>query len=123
MPVLYLRGVSTGDFQEVLSAPVEPDAPYLSPGMISRLTADWQGAQSWCELRVDLRSRGLSVPPDAAVGGGAVGYWKAMAALGLFIDDMPCSGREVIARMKIDHDFYRRDLEFGALDITLKRYR
>jgi putative transposase len=138
LPVLYLRGVSSGDFQEALSALVGPDAPNLSPGAISRLTGEWQGehdrwqrrdlsarryvyvwadgvylqarmepqaecmlvmigatpegkkelvgfqvgvresAQSWRELLVDLRSRGLSVPPDAAVGDGALGFWKAM---------------------------------------------
>ena len=31
LPVLYLRGVSTGDFQEALSALLGPDAPNLSP--------------------------------------------------------------------------------------------
>lgn len=138
LPILYLRGVSTGDFQEALSALVGPEAPNLSPGAISRLTGEWQGehdrwqrrdlsarryvyvwadgvylqarmepqaecmlvmigatpegkkelvgfqvgvresAQSWRELLVDLRSRGLAVPPDAAVGDGALGFWKAM---------------------------------------------
>ena len=32
LPVLYLRGVSTGDFQEALAALLGPDAPNLSPG-------------------------------------------------------------------------------------------
>jgi hypothetical protein len=36
LPVLYLRGISTGDFQEALSALLGPDAPNLSPGVISR---------------------------------------------------------------------------------------
>jgi len=31
LPVLYLRGISTGDFQEALSALLGPDAPNLSP--------------------------------------------------------------------------------------------
>ena len=31
LPVLYLRGISTGDFQEVLSALMGTDAPNLSP--------------------------------------------------------------------------------------------
>ncbi len=31
--VLYLRGVSTGDFQEALTALLGPDAPNLSPGV------------------------------------------------------------------------------------------
>src|SRR5215471_12075649 len=38
LPVLYLRGVSTGDFQEALSALLGKDAPNLSPAVISRLT-------------------------------------------------------------------------------------
>ena len=42
LPVLYLRGISTGDFQEALSALLGPDAPNLSPGVISRLTAEWE---------------------------------------------------------------------------------
>ena len=42
LPVLYLRGISTGDFQEALAALLGPDAPNLSPGVISRLTAGWQ---------------------------------------------------------------------------------
>jgi transposase-like protein len=42
LPVLYLRGVSTGDFQEALTALLGSDAPNLSPGVIPRLTAGWQ---------------------------------------------------------------------------------
>ncbi|MCP4384717.1 MAG: IS256 family transposase [Hyphomicrobiales bacterium] len=138
LPVLYLRGVSTGDFQEALSALLGVDAPNLSPGVISRLTAGWQeehdrwqrrdlsarryvyiwadgvylqarmepqaecmlvilgatpegrkellgfqvgvreSAQSWRELLVDLKARGLAVPPELAVGDGALGFWKAL---------------------------------------------
>ncbi|QBX33918.1 IS256 family transposase [Paracoccus liaowanqingii] len=138
LPVLYLRGVSTGDFQEALSALVGPDAPNLSPGAISRLTGEWQAehdrwqrrnlsarryvyvwadgvylqarmelqtecmlviigatpegkkellafqvgvresARSWHEPLVDLKVRGLSAPPDLAVGDGALGFWKAL---------------------------------------------
>ncbi len=137
-PVLYLRGISTGDFSEALAALLGPEAPNLSPSVISRLTLAWQkdyeawlrrdlsarryvyiwadgvylqarmepdaecmfviiGAtpegkkelvgfqvgsresmQSWRELLVDLKSRGLSVPPDLAVGDGALGFWKAL---------------------------------------------
>lgn len=138
LPVLYLRGVSTGDFQEALAALLGADAPNLSPGAISRLTAGWQedyerwqrrdlsarryvyiwadgvylqarmepqaecmlviigatpegrkelvgfqvgvreSAQSWRELLVDLKARGLAVPPELAVGDGALGFWKAL---------------------------------------------
>jgi transposase-like protein len=138
LPVLYLRGISTGDFQEALSALLGPDAPNLSPGVISRLTGEWQqeydrwqrrdlsarryvyvwadgvylqarmepqaecilvvlgatpegkkelvgfqvgvreSAQSWHELLIDIKARGLSVPPEVAVGDGAMGLWKAL---------------------------------------------
>lgn len=138
LPVLYLRGVSTGDFREALTALLGTDAPNLSPGAISRLTAGWQedhdrwqrrdlsarryvyiwadgvylqarmepqaecmlviigatpegrkelvgfqvgvreSGQSWRELLIDLKARGLVVPPELAVGDGALGFWKAM---------------------------------------------
>ena len=138
LPVLYLRGISTGDFQEALAALLGADAPNLSPSVISRLTGEWQkeydrwqrrdlsarrydyiwadgvylqarmepqaecilvilgatpegkkelvgfqvgvreSAQSWRELLVDIKARGLSVPPEVAVGDGAMGFWKAL---------------------------------------------
>lgn len=138
LPVLYLRGVSTGDFQEALTVLLGADAPNLSPGVVSRLTAGWQeeydrwqrrdlsarryvyiwadgvylqarmepsaecilvligatpegrkellsfqvgvreSAQSWRELLVGLKARGLAVPPELAIGDGALGFWKAM---------------------------------------------
>jgi transposase-like protein len=138
LPVLYLRGISTGDFQEALSALLGTDAPNLSPNVISRLTGEWQqeydrwqrrdlsarryvyiwadgvylqarmearaecmlvilgatpegkkelvgfqvgvreSAQSWRELLVDIKTRGLKVPPEIAVGDGAMGFWKAL---------------------------------------------
>ena len=40
--VLYLRAISTGDFQEALTALPGADAPNLSPGVVTRLTAGWQ---------------------------------------------------------------------------------
>ena len=137
LPVLYLRG-STGDFQEALTALLGKDAPNLSPAVISRLTAEWQGeyerwqkrdlsarryvyvwadgvflqarmedhgecmlvligaapegkkeligfqvgvresAQSWRELLIDVKQRGLQIAPEIAVGDGALGFWKAL---------------------------------------------
>src|SRR5882757_9628898 len=47
LPVLYLRGISTGDFQEALAALLGKDAPKLSPAVISRLTAEWEGEYVW----------------------------------------------------------------------------
>src|SRR5438876_386394 len=138
LPVLYLRGISTGDFQEALAALLGKDAPNLSPAVISRLTAEWQGeyerwqkrdlsarryvyvwadgvylqarmedhsecmlvligatpegkkeligfqvgvresAQSWRELLVEVKQRGLKIAPEIAVGDGALGFWKAL---------------------------------------------
>jgi len=138
LPVLYLRGVSTGDFQEALAALLGKDAPNLSPAVVARLTAQWQvdydawqrrdlstrryvymwadgvylqarmesaaecmlvligatpegkkelvgfhigvreSAQSWRELLVDIKKRGLKIAPDLAIGDGALGFWKAI---------------------------------------------
>jgi transposase-like protein len=138
LPVLYLRGISAGDFQEVLTALLGKDAPNLSPAVIARLKGEWEdeyqqwqkrdlsarryvyvwadgvylqarmepqaecmlvligatpegkkelvgfrtgmreSAQSWKELLVDLKARGLSIAPKVAVGDGALGFWKAL---------------------------------------------
>src|SRR6266540_1961484 len=138
LPVLYLRGISTGDFQEALASLLGKDAPNLSPSVISRLTSEWKGeydrwqardlsarryvylwadgvylqarmednaecmlvligatpegrkelvgfqtgvresAQSWRELLIDIKQRGLEIAPDLAVGDGALGFWKAI---------------------------------------------
>jgi transposase-like protein len=56
LPVLYLKGISTGDFQDALAAIIGPDAPNLSPSVISRLTAGWQ-AQYDTWVRRDLSAR------------------------------------------------------------------
>ena len=34
-----------------------------------------ESAQSWRELLVDIKARGLAVPPEVAVGDGAMGRW------------------------------------------------
>ena len=138
LPVLYLRGISAGDFQEALAALLGKDAPNLSPAVISRLKGEWEeeyrrwqkrdlsarryvyvwadgvylqarmepqaecmlvlmgatpegrkeligfqtglreSAQSWKELLVDLKARGLSIAPEVATGDGALGFWKAL---------------------------------------------
>jgi transposase-like protein len=138
IPILYLRGISSGDFQEALSALLGKDAPNLSPAVLGRLKASWkeeferwrqrdlsarryvyiwadgvylqarmevekqcilvligatpegrkeligfqtgfrESTQSWTELLTDLKSRGLSVAPELAIGDGALGFWKAL---------------------------------------------
>ena len=138
LPALYLRGISTGDFQEVLTALLGKDAPNLSPAVIARLKGEWEdeyqrwqkrdlsarryvyvwadgvylqarmepqaecmlvligatpegkkelvgfqtgvreSAQSWRELLLDVKRRGLEIAPDLAVGDGGLGFWKAI---------------------------------------------
>jgi putative transposase len=138
LPILSLRGVSMGDFQEALAALLGPEAPNLSPAVIGRLRDQWQAdytrwqrrdlsarhyvylwadgvylqarmvpqaecmlvligatpegkkelvgfqvgvresAQSWRELLVDLKARGLAIAPQLATGDGSLGFWKAL---------------------------------------------
>jgi putative transposase len=138
IPWLYLKGISTGNFQEALSALLGPDAPNLSADTISRLTKTWadeleawqsrdlsarhyvylwadgiyfqartepdnqcmlviigatpegkkelvgftdgyrESTQSWRELLLDLKARGLAKMPSLAVGDGGMGFWAAM---------------------------------------------
>ena len=37
-----------------------------------------ESAQSWRELLIDIKERGLEIAPDLAVGDGALGFWKAI---------------------------------------------
>ena len=53
LPILYLRGLSTGDFQEALAALLGKDAPGCSASTISRLKETWSdetsaGASATC---------------------------------------------------------------------------
>ena len=56
LPVLYLRGVSTGDFQDALSALLGKEAPNLSPSVIARLKEDWAADYARWQKR-DLSAR------------------------------------------------------------------
>jgi len=128
LPILYLRGVSMGDFGEALAALLGNDAPNLSPSVIARLRGEWEAdyarwqrrdlsarryvyiwadgvylqarmepqadcmlvligatpegkkellgfqvgmresTQSWRELLVDMKARGLTIAPELAIG-------------------------------------------------------
>jgi len=37
-----------------------------------------ESKQSWCELLLDLKHRGLEIAPKLAVGDGALGFWAAL---------------------------------------------
>ena len=48
IPWLYLKGVSTGDFNEALAALVGPNCPGLSASTVTRLKASWEDEfQEW----------------------------------------------------------------------------
>lgn len=146
IPWLYLRGISTGDMAQALTALLGPSALLagsgLSASVVTGLWRPWEddfrqwrkqsledktyvylwadgmyfnirledegndrqcilvlvGAtalgkkeliaiadgyreseQSWTELLLEVKSRGLSVPPKLAVGDGALGFWAALA--------------------------------------------
>jgi transposase-like protein len=56
LPVLYLRGVSSGDFQEALAALLGKNAPNLSPSVIARLKGEWEADHARWQGR-DLSAR------------------------------------------------------------------
>jgi transposase-like protein len=56
LPILYLRGVSMGDFQEALTALLGKDAPNLSPSVITRLRSEWEADYARWQRR-DLSAR------------------------------------------------------------------
>ncbi len=56
LPILYLRGVSMGDFGEALAALLGKDAPNLSPPVIARLRGEWEADYSRWQQR-DLSAR------------------------------------------------------------------
>jgi len=138
IPILYLKGISTGDFEDALIALLGRDAGGLSASTIGRLKEAWceeharwskrdlsakryiyfwvdgihvqarledsaqclliiigatpegrkelvgltdgvrESAQSWRELLLDLKRRGLSIGPKLAVADGALGFWQAL---------------------------------------------
>ena len=138
IPVLYLKGVSTGDFAEALAALLGQEAGGLSASTVARLKEAWtdeharwlkrdlsskryvyfwvdgiyvqarledeaqcllviigatpegkkelvgladglrESTQSWRELLLDLRRRGLTIGPELAVADGARGFWQAI---------------------------------------------
>ena len=50
-----------------------------------------ESAQSWRELLVDLKARGLAIAPELATGGGALGFRKALEAVSPTIRHQRCT--------------------------------
>ena len=49
-----------------------------------------ESEQSWKELLLDLKARGLDTDPELAVGDGALGFWKALAQVWPSTRDQRC---------------------------------
>jgi transposase-like protein len=61
LPWLYLKGISTGQFEETLTVLLGPDAPGLSATTIGRLVAAWRGEhQRWQDR--DLSAKRYVLP-------------------------------------------------------------
>jgi putative transposase len=56
LPWLYLKGISTGQFEEALAALLGPDAPGLSAATVRRLVVAWQ-EEHQCWQQRDLGTR------------------------------------------------------------------
>ena len=65
IPWLYLRGISSGDFQEALSALVGEQAKGLSANTVSRLKAQWLDEHKDWQRRDLSQTRGNDGRPDA----------------------------------------------------------
>lgn len=198
LPVLYLKGISSGSFQDALSALLGADAPNLSSDSILRLCKSWEeelgkwrtrdlsarryvyiwadgvyfqarmedesqcmlviigatpegkkelvgfisgyreSAQSWRELLVDLKARGLAHPPLLAIGDGALGFWSALEKVfpttrqqrcwvhktANILNDLP---KAMQARVKVDlHNIWMaegRGQAEEALSVFLEKYQ
>ncbi|MCY4006332.1 MAG: transposase [Rhodobacteraceae bacterium] len=84
IPWLYLKGISTGDFGDALTALLGPDAPGISATTIGRMTRAWtQEHEIWRQrdLLRDRPSRGFTAP-RLAIGDGALGVWTALRDVG-----------------------------------------
>src|SRR5207253_3569488 len=46
--------------------------------LLAMLDGYRESAESWQELLLDLKQRGLTIEPKVAIGDGALGFWKAL---------------------------------------------
>ena len=46
--------------------------------LLAMLDGYRESAESWKELLLDLKQRGLKIEPKLAIGDGALGFWKAL---------------------------------------------
>lgn len=96
LPVLYLRGLSTGDFEEAIPALLGADAAGFSASTITRLTRVWQEEQEgWCK-RLLTGKEYVYVWADGVYFGVRLGEDKQLACL-VLVGVLPDGTKEVIA--------------------------
>jgi len=75
--VVYLKGISTGDFRKALAALLGADE-WGRKEIIGLADGYRESTQSWRELLLDLQRRGLIHAPELAIDDGALGFWYAL---------------------------------------------
>ncbi len=65
------------DNAERMPAPIGA-TPQGKKELVELQTGVRESAQSWRELLIDIKQRGLEIAPDLAVGDGALGFWKVI---------------------------------------------
>ena len=96
LPVLYLRGLSTGDFEEAIPALLGADAAGFSASTISRLTTVWQEERAgWCKRSLSGKEY-VYVWADGVYFGVRLGEDKQLACL-VLVGVLPDGTKEVIA--------------------------
>ena len=82
-----------------------------------------ESAQSWKELLVDLKARGLSIAPEIAVGDGALGFWKALGQRFDAVDVSPLiegfSFEALIADKAFDSNAIIADLDARGAKVVI----
>ena len=85
-----------------------------------------ESEQSWKELLLDVKARGLEIEPSLAIGDGALGFWKALPRCGIpressgagctrrsnILDKMPKGSQPKAKRML--HDIYLAETKADA---------
>jgi transposase-like protein len=106
LPVLYLRGLSTGDFEEALSALLGEEGAGFSPSTITRLTRIWQEERESWQKRPLAGKEYVYMWADGVYFDIRLGEDKQLACL-VLVGVLPDGTKEVIAL----EDGYRESTE------------
>ena len=106
LPVLYLRGLSTGDFEEAIPALLGADAAGFSSSTVTRLSRVWQDEyEGWCKRSLTEKEY-VYVWADGVYFDVRLGEDKQLACL-VLVGVLPDGSKEVIAL----EDGYRESTE------------